>query len=518
MRRSVLSLFLAGVALTGCSNFRDLFSAHADVAAEAGAIELPAQRLADMVAGVTKGQRQRVTRETADFITDTWVDYALFAQAVARNRLPLDSASVAEAVWPELAELKGTHFHDTLMTRRAAMSDSAADSLYGTDVRVLQHILFGARNAPPPVKEATRRKAEATLARVRKGADFGRLASELSEDPGSKADSGFLPPSPKGRFVASFDSAAWALQPGQTSGIVETPFGFHLIRRPPVGEVRERLDDYLLEHAGAAVDSTFMDSLAAANKIEVKTDAAATMRAALGATEESRRSNTVITSYKGGGLTVQQYLRWVRALPPQYLQQLKAADDSTLKRFARVLTQNTLLLREAEAAGIQPSALEWKSMERRYLSQLDTLKTEMGLVGADLSDSTVAAADREKVAGLKMEQYFDNLMAGKATLRPLPSALASLLRERSSYRIEQAGVARAVELAKDMKSKADSAGEGGSPVRRAPGGPPIPGAGPAPGTAPGAPAPGGASGAAAPAQGGTVRAPAATDSAAGGKK
>ena len=140
MRRSVLSLLLAGVALTGCSNFRDLFSAHADVAAEAGALELPAQRLAEMISGVTKGPRQRVSRETADFITDTWVDYALFAQAVARNQLPLDSVSVAEAVWPELAELKGTHFHDTLMTRRAAMSDSAADSLYGTDVRVLQQM------------------------------------------------------------------------------------------------------------------------------------------------------------------------------------------------------------------------------------------------------------------------------------------------------------------------------------------------------------------------------------------
>ena len=129
MRRSVLALALvAGVALAGCSNFRDLFSAHADVAAEAGALELPVQRLADMIAAVTKGPRQRVTRETADFITDTWVDYALFSQAVALNKLPVDSASVAEAVWPELAELKGTHFHDTLMSRRAAMSDSAADS------------------------------------------------------------------------------------------------------------------------------------------------------------------------------------------------------------------------------------------------------------------------------------------------------------------------------------------------------------------------------------------------------
>ena len=479
MRRPVLSLlFLSGVALTGCSNFRALFSAHADVAAEAGSLQLPADRLAEMVTSVTKGQVQRVTRETADFITDTWVDYALFSQAVALDQLPVDSASVSEAVWPELAELKGTHFHDTLMSRRAAMSENAADSLYGQpDVRLLQHILFGARNAPPPAKEATRKKAEATLGRIRKGADFGRLATQLSEDPGSKTDSGYLPPGPRGRFVASFDSAGWALEPGQTSGVVETPFGFHIIRRPALPEVRERFDDYLLEQAGVALDSMFMDSLAAASDIELDGSAAATMRSALGATEESRRSSKAISTYKGGEMTVREFLRWVRALPPQYLQQLKSADDSTLLRFARVLTQNTLLLREADSAGVRPSELEWKGLERRYLAQLDTLKTEMGLVGSDLSDTTVSASERQKVAGLKMEQYFDQLIDGKARLRPLPSALASLLRERLPFRINQAGVGRAVDMAKEAKAKADSAG-GSSPVRRAPGGPPIPGAGP----------------------------------------
>ena len=477
MRRSVLSVLLAGVALAGCSNFRDLFSAHSDVAAEAGAVQLSTQRLADMLGSVTKGQRQRVTRETADFLTDTWVDYALFSQAVALNKLPVDSASVAEAVWPELAELKGTHFHDTLMSRRAAMSDSAADSLYRTDVRVLQHILFGARNAPPPVKEATRKKAESTLAQVRKGAEFSHLALQLSEDPGSKSDSGYLPPSPKGRFVASFDSAAWALQPGQTSGVVETPFGFHLIRRPPLGEVRGRLDDYLMERAGAMVDSTFMDSLAQANKIDIDDDAPATIRSALGSAEESRSSGRSIASFKGGELTVQQFLRWVRALPPQYLQQLRAADDSTLIRFARVLTQNTLLLREADAAGIRPTELEWKTMERKYLSELDTLKLAMGLADSDLTDSTVSASERQKVAGIKMESYFDNLIAGKAQLRPLPSALASLLRERLPFRIDQAGMASAMDIAKEAKAKADSAEAAAGPVRQAPGGPPIPGAG-----------------------------------------
>jgi hypothetical protein len=231
-----------------------------------------------------------------------------------------------------------------------------------------------------------------------------------------------------------------------------------------------------------------MDSLANASDIEVEPGAAATMRAALGAAEESRRSSSAITTYKGGKMTVQEFLRWVRALPPQYLQQLKAADDSTLVRFARVLTQNTLLIREADAAGIRPSELEWKGLERGYLAQLDTLKTEMGLVGADLTDTTVAATERQKVAGLRMAQYFDQLIDGKARLRPLPSALASLLRERLPFRINAAGVTRAVDIAKETKAKTDSA-QGTSPVRRAPGGPPIPGAGsPVPGAGQAAPA------------------------------
>ena len=170
--------------------------------------------------------------------------------------------------------------------------------------------------------------------------------------------------------------------------------------------------------------------------------------------------------------------------------------------------KNTLLLREADAANIRPTELEWKTMERKYLSQLDTLKTEMGLTGADLTDTTVSAGERQKVAGLKMEQYFDNLIAGKTTLRPLPSALASLLRERLPFRIDQAGMSRAMDIAKEAKAEADSAEGAGSPVRRAPGGPPIPGAGALPRM------PGQAGSPRAPAPGATTPAPTGADSAA----
>ena len=499
-RNTILAAVLAIGLLAGCGNFRDLFSAHADLAAEAAGQQLSAKRLAEIMSA---GKGVRVNHESAVFVANVWVDYALLGQAVAQGKLPVDSASVAEAVWPEISELKGTHWHDTLMTRRTGVSDKAIDSLYqAPDVRVLQHILFSARaNASPADKAAAKAKADATLARIRKGAPFDKLASELSQDPGSKADGGYLPPSPKGRFVPVFDSVGWTLGPGQVSSVVETPFGYHIIKRPSRDEARSRLETYLQERAGARLDSLYMDSLAVANKIQVVSGAPTTMRQASDAPDEHRNSTETLVRYTGGEFTVKDYLRWVRALPPQYTAQLKSADDSMLNKFAKILTQNVLLIRDADRNKITISPEEWVSLKQRYESQLDTLKTEMDLQSADLRDSSIALPEREKVAGLKVERYFDGLVAGKTRLRPLPSALATLLRDRMPYAVHDAGVNRAVELAEDLKAKSDSA-EPKGPMQRAPGGPPIPGGAPQPGAPrPGASQPGAPPSGAAPAPG-----------------
>jgi hypothetical protein len=366
------------------------------------------------------------------------------------------------------------------MARRSHISPNSADSTYqANQVRVLQHILFRTpQNAVPEVRKATRKKAEAALAKVKRGADFGQLAAQVSEDPGSKRDNGFLPPSPKGKFVPAFDSAGWSLAPGAVSGVVETPFGYHIIKRPSQDAVRERINAYLLQSAGTRLDSIYMDSLAMINNIKVAKGAAAAMRGAGENPEEARNSKKTLVSFKGGGLTVGEFMRWVRALPPQYASQLKQADDSMLTQFAKVLTQNVLLLRQADSAKIWVTPEEWKGLEEHYRGQLDTLRMEMGLDTASLRDSTAAKADRDKVAAMKVDQYFDQLVAGKSRLRPLPSALATLLRDRSEYRIYEAGVNRAVELAEAERAKTDSTKAKAGPMQPAPGPAPIPGMGP----------------------------------------
>jgi peptidyl-prolyl cis-trans isomerase C len=97
-------------------------------------------------------------------------------------------------------------------------------------VRV-RHILVGAgESASAEERQAARKKAEALLVRLEAGEDFAALARESSDDRGSRGEGGLLPWLGPGDTAPAFERAAFALQPGQTSTVVETPFGFHLLQ------------------------------------------------------------------------------------------------------------------------------------------------------------------------------------------------------------------------------------------------------------------------------------------------
>jgi hypothetical protein len=459
------------VALAGCGSFKQAFTARRDAAAEVGSLKLPPDTLAKILVAP---RGIRLTKDAAGFVTSLWVDYALFAQAAASGKLPKDSLSAAKALWPEVAELRTQHWHDSITARRPKPSAAAVDSAYnGDQLRIFQHILFGAGpQAKPEAKAAARKKAEGTLAKLKGGADFGQLASQLSDDPGTKADQGFLPPSPRGRFVPQFDSAGWKLAPGGMSGVVESPFGYHIIKRPAAAAVESRLAAYLGQLDAGKADSAYMEDMGKANRLDVARTAAADMRAAALDPEAAKGSTKRLTSFTKGELTVGEYLRWIRALPPQYDAQLKQANDTVLAQFAKVLSLNLLLLRQADSAKVGITSDEWKMLYDRYTGSIDSLRADMGLAGAD------SAKDVQQT----VNQYFDKLVTGKLHIRPMPGALATLLREQGRYRISDPGVTRGLELALIQQAKRDSAAPPPG-LRPAPGGPPVPGGAPAPGAA-----------------------------------
>ncbi len=79
-------------------------------------------------------------------------------------------------------------------------------------------------------KAAARAEAETALGELRAGGDFEVLARRYSDDPGSREQGGSLGWFHPDRMVPGFRNVVYALRPGQTSGIVETEFGYHIIR------------------------------------------------------------------------------------------------------------------------------------------------------------------------------------------------------------------------------------------------------------------------------------------------
>ena len=91
----------------------------------------------------------------------------------------------------------------------------------------------GGKDKPKPkqlTKEEAKQKAQSILERARKGEDFAKLARENSDDPGSKDKGGEYDFFSKGRMIPEFETAAFALKPGQISDVVETSFGYHIIK------------------------------------------------------------------------------------------------------------------------------------------------------------------------------------------------------------------------------------------------------------------------------------------------
>jgi len=137
---------------------------------------------------------------------------------------------------PESAKVEYLVLSAEAISGSAAVADADIKAYYeqnkgrfGVDEqRRASHILFAPEGGD---KAAARKKAEAALAALKTNpGDFAKIAKEQSKDPGSAAQGGDLGFFGKGMMVKPFEDVAFTLKPGETSDIVETDFGFHIIR------------------------------------------------------------------------------------------------------------------------------------------------------------------------------------------------------------------------------------------------------------------------------------------------
>jgi peptidyl-prolyl cis-trans isomerase D len=104
-----------------------------------------------------------------------------------------------------------------------------------------RHILFRlSENASKEEEEKVREKALAVLKKAKEGENFADLAKKYSQDPGTKNEGGDLGYFSSGQMVKPFEDAAFKLKKGEISGLVRTPFGYHIIKIEDVKEARTK--------------------------------------------------------------------------------------------------------------------------------------------------------------------------------------------------------------------------------------------------------------------------------------
>jgi len=144
-------------------------------------------------------------------------------------------------------------------------------------VRASHILIMVPKGSDAAAKTAARTKADDILKDVKAGKDFAALAKQHSQDPGSAQNGGDLGFFQQGQMVGPFNDVAFTLTPGQVSDLVETEFGFHIIkvaekqsaRAVPLDEVRPQLEQYLERMNREQQTDAFVNGLKTKGKIEI---------------------------------------------------------------------------------------------------------------------------------------------------------------------------------------------------------------------------------------------------------
>lgn len=167
---------------------------------------------------IVSPEKYRAEAEPTDAETKAYYDAhkAMFQTTEKRSLgiIILDQTQVMGAIHPTAADLQREY--------------DANENTFRTPERVnVRHILI---KSDATTDVAMKAKAEGILKQLQAGGDFAKLAKENSQDPGSAVNGGELGWIQKGQTVPEFEKAAFSLQPGQTSGLVKTTYGYHILQ------------------------------------------------------------------------------------------------------------------------------------------------------------------------------------------------------------------------------------------------------------------------------------------------
>lgn len=483
--RKILPLVALASALSfpACESFGQAMTAHTDVVARAAGHELSVDQAASIMEA---NPRVPAQPQVVDALANLWVDYTLAATAASEDST-LKSVDMSALVKPALEQDMVWKLRDKVIHVDTTMSDAELEKLYeqeqpGLQVRA-RHILFRLPpDATPAQRDSIMKLAQQVRAKIVAGGDFAQLAKQYSEDPGSKSQGGELGFFGKGQMVPPFEEAAFKLQPGQVSDIVETPFGLHIIqveerKLPPFAQVKDQFRKGAVGLKEQQAEEAYVKQLTDPKKIEVQNGAYDVARDLAKKPDQKlsgRAADRALVSYTGGAVTAQEFQDLMRALNQARREQFAGATDDQLKNVLEGLARNEILVAEAERQGLKPTPQAADSLTNAARTQLAGALSQIGLT----SIKPQAGETKDQAVDRKVREVLEQVVKGEQNVIPL-GPLAYALREKYGAEVYERSLPNVVTKVEAARPAAPPAGSTGAAVPGA-----QPQATPAPSTQP----------------------------------
>lgn len=475
-RSLALALVASASALAACGGLKDAMSAHTDTVAKAGSQELSVERLATLL-----GHSQiPLQRDVVKNLAGLWVNYQLLGQAAARNDSLADPKTVDQALWAVIAQERLRKLGQRLIAQNPVADTSNTAGRYASgDLLSAKHILIpfgGQPGAPvaPNVRDSVRRKAEAVRAQVTV-ANFSNLAQQYSGDPGTAKQGGVLGIFPKGAMVPAFEHALVALKPGELApGLVETPYGYHILYRPTYAEAAPQFTPQvyqaIAQRSRQVAESTFLVGVDQAAKVEVKGDAPLWTKSVAQDVQAHLKDSKVVATSTAGDLTAGRVAQWMSALPngQQLRAQIAQAPDSLVTLFVRQVARQEVLLKKADSAKITLDSTETSNLRRAYVGAITNIWTGLGVAPGQLADSAKSESDRQRLAAARIDGYLARLVQQRAQFVDVPTPIEAGVRSKGDYALNDGAVDKALERAARVRASTDSARSAAQPPTAVP--------------------------------------------------
>ncbi len=431
------ALVAGSLLLAGCD--RDGPRLSPDTVARAGDFTLQVEGAAQLLAPI---QELPSDPEVVAALTDFWMDYHLLALAVNREG-ELDRLDLGPVFRQQESQELVMRLRDAVIDEGDPPSDEEVEAFYleerpGERVRARHILLLYPEGATQAQRDSVQAQAEELRDRARAGADFAALAEEWSEDPGSAARGGDLGFFPRGAMVPPFEEAAFALEPGEVSDVVESQFGLHVIRAeerefPAVDEIREQLRTQLHMQRTSQAESIFVAGVEEPANVQVAEgglDRARELAEDADAPLSTREANQALTRYQGGSYTAREYREFLLNQPEQLRMQIQMASDDQLEGLLRNLTRGELLVGEARRQGIALESEEADEIRREIREQYRNMASLLGLadITPDEGETLNQAVER------RVDEVMNRIVRGEQDVFPLGS-LSIPLREHYGARV-----------------------------------------------------------------------------------